>query len=142
MVLSDAVIKLQQDLSDRFKIPTFTQSGDISTVPTSDKVGRINVGVGKFGGESLQSFTDNLNQLISKTKQSGGSIGSTKFRGSKTPRSGSQSTGATQPDALNNDFNFGGTFDEGIGGVGDFLQNNPTLLIAGLGLIALMVIKR
>ena len=146
MVLSDAVIKLQQELSEKFKIPTFTQSGGISTVPTSGKVGKINVGVGKFGGETISSFRDSLNQNIARAKQSGGSIGRTSFahlaQPHTRPRSGSQSTGATQADALNTDFDFGGTFDEGLGGAADFLQNNPTLLIVGLGVIALMVIKK
>jgi len=125
MVLSQKVIDLQQKLSNQFKIPTFNLGGGISTVPKTGKVGRINVGVGKFGGETIQSFSDKLNQNIARARQKGGKIGSTSFVPKQTPRSGSQQTGATQPDSIGG-FNFGGTFNEGLGSTADFLQNNPT----------------
>ena len=142
MSLSEAVIKAQQKLSEKFGIPTFGLKGEISTVPTTKLIGPINVGVGKFGGETLTSFRDKLNQSIVSIRQSGGKIGSTEFKRQRpSGRAGSQQTGATQPDSIGG-FNFGDTFGEGLSGTGDFLANNPTLLIVGLGIIALMVLKR
>jgi len=137
--ISPAVLKLQQSLSEKFNVPTFTQKGDISTVP-STFVGRINVGVGKFGGESLGSFTAKLNQSIGAIRQSGGSIGKTTFKRT-VQNPNSQETNAAIADNVGG-FNFGDTFGEGLSGTAGFLQNNPTLLIVGLGVIALMVLKK
>jgi len=136
--LSDAVIKAQQELSDRFGIPTFSLTGDISTVPKIVPIGDINVGVGKFGGETLQSFTDKLNQSITAIKQSGGTIGSTVFKAPAITIDPNQ-TNANEP---RDNFDFGQTFNEGIGSVGQLVANNPTILIIGLGLLALTVFKR
>jgi len=138
VVLSEAVIKLQQQLSEKFKIPTFTQTGDISTVPTTGLIGPINVGVGKFGGETLSSFTEKLNQSITDLKQTGGKIGSTKIA-KITQNIDPNKTNADEP---RDKFDFGQTFSEGLGGVGQLFRNNPTILIIGLGLLAFTVLKR
>jgi len=138
MVLSEAVIKLQQQLSEKFKIPTFTLKGDVSTVPTTGLIGPINVGVGKFGGESLASFTTKLNQAITSLKQTGGKIGSTKFA-VPTQNIDPNKTNADEP---RDKFDFSQTFNEGLGSVGELFRNNPTILIIGLGLLAVTVFKR
>jgi len=140
VVLSEAVIKLQQQLSEKFKIPTFTQTGDISTVPTTGFVGPINVGVGKFGGETLSSFTDKLNQSITTLKQSGGKIGSTTIQ--QNPQTQNIDPNQTNANEPRDNFDFGQTFNEGIGSVGQLVANNPTILIIGLGLLAFTVLKR
>jgi len=138
MVLSDAVIKLQQQLSDKFKIPTFTLKGDISTVPSKSLIGSINVGVGKFGGESLASFRDSLNQSIVSIRQMGGKIGSTTIK--RTVQN--IVPNKTNADEPKDKFDFSQTFNEGLGSVGELVRNNPTILIIGLGLVALTVLKR
>jgi len=138
LVLSDAVIKLQQELSEKFGIPTFTLTGGISTVPTTKPIGSINVGVGKFGGETLSSFTTKLNQSISAIKQTGGKIGSTKFKKTVQNINPFQTNAAEPRDA----FDFSQTFNEGIGRVGELVARNPTILIIGLGLLAFTVLKR
>jgi len=142
LVLSDAVIKLQQELSEKFGIPTFTQTGDISTVPTTKPIGDINVGVGKFGGETIKSFTETLNQGIINLKQTGGSIGSTVFKKPLVKNIDPNQTNANEPKDSISGFDFGQTFNEGIGSVGELVAKNPTILIVGLGLLALTVLKR
>jgi len=137
--LSQTVIDLQQKLSEQFKIPTFTLSGDISTVPTTGQVGIIDVGVGKFGGESLASFNTQLNQIITQTRQTGGKIGSTTF---KTPTLKNIDPNQTNANEPRDSFDFGQTFNEGIGSVGQLIASNPTILIIGLGLLAFTVLKR
>jgi len=134
------VIKLQQQLSEKFGIPTFTLKGDISTVPTTKPIGTINVGVGKFGGETLQSFTDKLNQSITAVRQTGGKIGSTTIR--QNPQTQNIDPNQTNANEPRDNFDFGQTFNEGIGSVGQLVANNPTILIIGLGLLALTVLKR
>lgn len=135
MVLSDAVIKLQQNLSESFGIPTFTLTGDISTVPTTRPVStRINVGVGKFGGETLSSFTTKLNQSISRLKQTGGTIGSTKIK-KITKNINPQETNAAIDDTFQA-FDFTQTLREGFSGL------PPTVLLIGVGLLLLTVLKR
>jgi len=137
-----SLAEAQQALSEKFKIPTFDISGGISTVPTTGKIGSINVGVGKFGGETISSFTSGLNQIITGLKQTGGKIGSTQFKRPR-PKSSSQQTGSIQGgEAIPDSFQFRETFDEGLSGVSNFLQSNPTLLIVGLGLIALTVLRK
>ena len=39
-------------------------------------------------------------------------------------------------------FDFGKSFGEGLGGVGDFLSENPAVLVGILGVVALLVLKR
>jgi hypothetical protein len=57
--LSPKTIKAQQELSNKFGIPTFTTTGKVSTVPTSGKINqRINVGKGSF------SSTDSFNRAV------------------------------------------------------------------------------
>ena len=141
MVLSDAVIKLQQELSDKFGLVTFDLTGGISTVPASGII-KVDTGLGKFTGETQRSLTGQLNQLIGALKITGGSIGKTSFNPIQTAASNSQQTGAQQSAETTGDsFQFNETFGEGLSGAGNFLANNPTLLIVGLGLVALVVLK-
>lgn len=59
MSMSQKAIKAQQDLSNKFGIPTFNKSGGISTVPTSGKINtKINVGLGSF------KTTSSLNRAV------------------------------------------------------------------------------
>jgi len=132
------VRRFQQTLSEKSKIPTFTLKGDISTVPTTGLIGPINVGVGKFGGETLSSFTEKLNQSITTLKQTGGKIGSTKIA-KITQNIDPNQTNANEP---RDNFDFGQTFNEGLGSVSQLVANNPTILIIGLGLLAFTVLKR
>ena len=141
MVLSDAVIKLQQELSDKFKIPTFNLTGGISTVPTTGPIGDIPVGLGKFSGETVKSFTDKLNQSINQLKQTGGKIGNTTFK-TPTKNVNPNQTNANEPRDSFSGFDFSQTFNEGIGSVGELIAKNPTVLIIGLGLLAFTVLKR
>ena len=144
------LIEAQQALSDKFGIPTFTITGDISTVPTGGRLSLINVGTGAFGGETVRSFTTNLQTIINQVRQTGGTIGNTIFitpttsGGTTTPRTAG---GATQAPAGGGgaggfqDFNFGEALGEGLKGTGEFLTNNPSLLIIGIGIAALLVLK-
>jgi len=137
--LSAAVIKLQQQLSEKFGIPTFTTTGEISTVPTTRSLSNIDVGTGIFQAETTESFTSKLRQNISALRQRGGQIGSTPIPITPTKSTDPQKTNADEP----SDFtDFGQTFNEGLGSAGEFLRKNPTILIIGAGLLAFTVLKR
>ena len=139
MVLSDAVIKLQQALSNKEGIVTFNLTGGLSTVPTTKPIRTdISSGLGKFGGETIKSFTEKLNQQILKLKQTGGKIGNTVFK-KPVKNIDPNQTNANEP---KDNFDFGQTFNEGIGSVSEVVARNPTILIIGLGLVALTVLKR
>ena len=144
VTLGAATIAAQQALSDKFGIPTFTLTGGISTVPTGGRLSLINVGTGGFGGETARSFTTNLQTIINQVRQTGGTIGNTVFitpvtsGGTTTPRTAG---GPTQAPTTGTDFNFGGAFQEGFQNAGKFLTDNPSLLIIGIGIAALLVLK-
>lgn len=54
--LSQATVRAQQALSDKFGIATFNTRGGISTVPTSGKINtKINVGLGRFSSSKKLS---------------------------------------------------------------------------------------
>ena len=139
------LVEAQQALSDKFGIPTFTVTGGISTVPTGGRLSGIKVGVGSFGGETVRSFTTNLQTIINQVRQTGGTIGNTVFitpvtsGGPTTPRTAG---GATQAASTGGqDFSFGETIGEGLKGTGEFLTNNPTAIILLVGVAALLVLK-
>lgn len=140
--LSPTTIAAQQALSEKFGIPTFTLTGDISTVPTGGRLSRINVGTGKFTGETVQSFTTKLDAVINQIRNIGGSIGNTIFTGggqtTPTPRGGTRTGGLTQgPGAATTET------DKFIDAI-DQLKTTigPSGLILGAVLLAVLVLKR
>lgn len=75
--------RMQQELSEKFGIVTFTESGNISTVPTTRPLSTeplFFTGTGKFTGETQSSFTSKLQDMISQIKTTGGQIGGTIFK--------------------------------------------------------------
>jgi len=141
--ISPAVLKLQQQLSEKFSIPTFDITGGISTVPTLTPIGNINVDVGGFGGETIGSFTGGLNQIIGALKVSGGKIGSTTFKAAAVGQNPDPNeTNAEEENGDVGGFDFSQTLNEGFGSVSELLSKNPTILIVGLGLLAFTVFKR
>ena len=70
VTLSPATVKAQQDLSNKFGIPTFTTTGKISTVPITRAINpKINVGLGGF--KSKRSFNKAVQKRITlNTKKS------------------------------------------------------------------------
>jgi len=77
--LGPATIAAQQRLSEKYGIPTFTEQGLISTVPTSGILSKINVGVGAYSGSTQSQFNQELQNIISTVKNIGGTVGNTFF---------------------------------------------------------------
>jgi len=62
------VAQKQQELSEKFGIPTFTSGGRISTVPTSGKINKnINVGLGNF--KSSEALNRAINAQIAANQK-------------------------------------------------------------------------
>lgn len=71
--LGERTKKAQQELSDKYGIPTFDVKGFISTVPASGEINKdINVGTGAL---TPSAFQKSLEVLIRNQQQSGGSGG-------------------------------------------------------------------
>lgn len=65
--LSAGVIRMQQELSEKFGIPTFDLSGKVSTIPQTRPLNTsINVNTGSTG-LSIQAFNDLLKKFTPKT---------------------------------------------------------------------------
>jgi len=139
VALAPETIRRQQSLSEQFGIPTFNLTGNISTVPITKRLSDINVGTGAFTGETQQSFRTNLQNIIDNIFQTGGTIGSTLIPGPAPagPISKGGTGGAVQgpSNGLSNSFN------DGLSQASEFIAQNPSVLIIGLGLIAVMVLK-
>lgn len=146
--LGAATIIAQQELSEKFGIPTFTVGGDVSTVPTSGRLTRINVGTGAFA-ETSRSFTTKLQNFITQAKDIGGQIGHTVFVGGgqtfplvriPTPGGGSKIIGiASSPEQ----FASATTTDKFLESLDQFKSSiGSTGLILGAVLLAVLVLKK
>lgn len=159
-VLGPKLISMQQNLSNKYGIVTFTQEGDVSTVPVSTPI-KIFTGVGKFTGESMGSFTQKINDIINQVKSVGGIVGNTIFTapsvasgnssgsssGTIQPGSGENAPGNPASGVSNTSQTPSTTAVTNTDKVIDSLEQfknfvGPIGLIAGLGLLVLVVLKR
>lgn len=132
-ILGDAAIKAAQALSEKFGIPTFNLYGGIQTVPTtrpSDPT--INVGSGSTG-LSIQSF----NALISALSPQQALVPT---RTVYSPSSGITTQPSNIP-LIKGEVPF--DQQKTPESTSDFLQKHQgTLIIAGLGIAALVVLSK
>ena len=150
--LGAATIKAQQALSEKYGIPTFTMSGEVSTVPITRSLSSINVGVGAYRMETPSSFTVNLQNIVDTFKNIGGTLGNTVFQ---TPSTSKPNPTTPTPNGINPNPTQGPIAPATTGATGagitdqvihslDNIKNfiGPTGLIVGLGLITLLIVTR
>ena len=146
VTLSEATIKAQQALSEKFGIPTFNLTGGISTVPVTRTLSTINVGTGMFTGETTSSLNQKLGSLIANAKETtGGTIGNTFVPSLSKPSPKPTPNANTTNDDVPNERTsgtFGQTLSEGFSQAADFFKTNPIALIGIFALVGLMVIKK
>lgn len=72
--LSAATIKMQQELSEKYGVPTFDVKGSISTIPSSGKINPdIDVGTGNMSDSDFKKSIDSIVKNQSIPASSGGS---------------------------------------------------------------------
>ena len=130
--LGAATIKAQQELSEKYGIPTFDLQGELSTIPTTRPASGINVGTGIYGS-SVSDFNEFVKQLSpSKAKVPTGPV--------------------VLPGGTVIDVPFSSKLVQGENPLGSrdippslsstIQKYTPYLVIAGIGIAALMVIKK
>lgn len=141
--LGAATIAAQQALSQKFGIPTFNLTGDLSTVPTNGTLSNINVGTGKFTAETFGSFTTKINNAISSIKTTGGQIGNTIFSPPENAPGTGDIPGKTSPSNTSMD---GATSSVGTDNIIQSLEQFKTFLgpigIGAILILAFLAVKK
>lgn len=152
--LDPKTIAAQQALSNKYGIPTFNASGNISTVPSSGVLSSLaqTVGVGMFTKETPKTFAVNLQNVISTVKAVGGTVGSTFFNApsQSNPQPTTTNTPGPNPNP-NQPPTAPATTGASGAGIADQITHSldaikhslgPTGLLVGVGLIGLLIVTR
>lgn len=130
--ISEAVRKLQQALSEKYGIPTFDLKGNISTVPQTRPASGINVGTGKYG-----TSVDDFNKFIKSITPPKALVptGPVVLGGGTiidVPTNAPLVEGETPLSSREIQKSFGTTIQQYI----------PYIVLAGVGIAALLVLKK